>query len=79
MGAFVCVCVYLVSVGSSEGDPAGILYIITDQGVATGVLQGLLDVGWLVSDHINHQLGSAQLPQLLICGLHLGGKHKSNS
>lgn len=64
-------CLYLVSVGPSEGDASSVLYVLTDQCVTTGVLQGLLNVRRLVADHIDHQLGSTQLTQLLICRLHL--------
>ena len=62
---------YLVSVWPSESDPSCILYVLTDQGVATSVLQGFLDVWRLVANHIDHQLGSSQFSQLLICWFHL--------
>lgn len=60
-----------MSVRPSEGDPAGILHVVADQRIATGVLQGLLDVWGFVADDVDHQLGPPELPQLLVCGLHL--------
>jgi len=60
-----------VPVGPSEGNAPGVLHVVADQRVAAGVLQGLLDVRGLVADHVDHQLGPAELPQLLVGGLHL--------
>lgn len=65
---------YLVSLMSSKGDSTRFVHVLTDQSVATGVLQGLLDVGGLVPDHVNHQTCPAQLTQLLIGRLHLPGE-----
>ena len=67
----VCVCVYLVSVWPSKGDPTSIFYVVTDQCVATGVLQGLLDMGRLIADDVDHKLGSTQFSQFLVCWLDL--------
>lgn len=60
-----------MSVRPSKSDLSCILYVLTDQGVATSVLEGFLDVGRLIADDINHQLGSSQFSQFLICWFHL--------
>lgn len=57
---------HLVPVGAAEGDAARVLHVIADQGVAARVLQGLLDLGRLVANHVDHQLGSSQLSQFLV-------------
>lgn len=63
---------HLVPLVPPEGDAPGVLHVVADQGVAAGVLQRLLDVGRLVADDVDDQLGPLQLPQLLIRRLHLG-------
>lgn len=70
---------YLVSVRSAESDPSRVLDILTNQGVATRVLQGFLDVGGLVANHIDHQLGSSQLSQFLVCWFYLWWDHKKGA
>lgn len=62
---------HLVSVRPSKCNPSCIFYVLTDQGVATCILEGFLDVGRLVADHIDHQLGSSQFSEFLICWFHL--------
>lgn len=56
---------------AAKGNAAGILHIVTHKGVATSILQGLFDVGWLIANYVNHQLGPLQFPELLICRFHL--------
>lgn len=62
---------YLVPVGSSKRDPASVLYILAHQRVPAGVLQSFLDLGRLVADDVDYQLGAAQLPELLVRGFDL--------
>lgn len=62
---------YLVTLVASKGNATSIFHIVTDKGIATSILQGLFDVGWLIANHINHQLGPLQFPELLICRFHL--------
>lgn len=63
-----------MSVRPSESDPSCVLDILTNQSVAASVLEGFFDVWRLVADHIDHQLGPAQLSQLFICWFDLSGK-----
>lgn len=70
-------CTYLVSVGPSKCNPACVFHILTHQRVATGILQSLLDVRRLVTDHINHQLSPPKLAQLLIGRFHLQDKARA--
>lgn len=62
---------HLVSVWPSKRDPSCVLYVLTDQGVAACILEGFLDVGRLVANYIDHQFGSSQFSQFLICWFHL--------
>lgn len=62
---------YLVPVRSSESDPAGVLDVLAHERVPTGVLQSFLDLWRLVANDVDHQLGTAQLTQLLIRGFDL--------
>lgn len=81
--SYVCVCrtrcaslAHLMPVRPSKGNPACILDILTHESISTGILQGFLNVRWLVADHVNHQLGPSQLPQFLICGFYLQGRNQ---
>lgn len=56
---------------ASKGNATGILHVVTDKGIATSILQGLFDVRWLISNHINHELGPLKFPEFLICRFHL--------
>lgn len=53
-------------VGSSERDPASVLYVLTHERVPAGVLQSFLDLRRLVANDIDDELGTAQLTQLLV-------------
>lgn len=67
---------YLVALVATKGNAPCILHIIAHKSIAAGILQSLLDVRRLVTNHVNHQLGPLQLPQLLICRLHLRRKRQ---
>lgn len=58
-------------VRSSESDPAGVLYVLAHERVPAGVLQSFLDLWRLVANDVDHQLGTAQLAQLLVRGFDL--------
>lgn len=60
-------------VRASERDPACVLHVLTHQGVSTRVLQRLLDLRRLVTNHVDDQLGAAELTELLIGGFNLPG------
>lgn len=50
---------YLVPIRSTKSNPSGILYIVTNQGITTSVLESFLDLRRLISNHIYHQFGSS--------------------
>lgn len=67
---------HLMPIRPSKCNPTCIFNILTHKSISTGVLQSFLNVRWLITNYVNHQFGSSQLPQFFISGFHLQGRRE---